>query len=190
MRELICRHPTAKDGYLSEVAISLLMSKWQWGRYIFPDHTGDYKLKADLTSYLLNGTRLECGDYGTRLECGDYSTWLECGDMQSMHLFMKRCSLGTTWLVPHRYLGDIAIVEPSQMVKQFFEKFNWYSKRLYFNDNYNVDEAFKLSDDNVLPQFMSCIQSISICIEDYKLVVVHMLKPSNLFGKLLQDHRH
>ena len=155
VRELTNRHLTAKDVYLTEVALCLLTSKWQWGRYTFPDPGDDNELKADLISYLLYGTRLECGD------------------MQGMHLFMKKYSLGTTWLVPHRYLGDIAVVEPSQMVKQFLEKFNWYPKRLDLNENYDVDEAFELSDDDVLPQYdilpqlMSRIQNISICIEDY-----------------------
>ena len=153
--ELLNRHPTAKDVYLSEVALCLLTGTWQGRRYTFPDPGYDNELKADLISYFLYGTRLECGD------------------MQSMHLFMKKCSLGTTWLVPHRYLSDIAIVEPPQMAKRFLEKFNWYPKRLDFNENYDVDEAFELSDDDVLPQYdilpqlMSRIQNISICIEDY-----------------------
>ena len=149
LRELTNRHPTAKDVYLSEVALCLFTSKWQWGRYTFPDPGDDNELKADLISYFLYGARLECGD------------------MQSMHLFMTKRSLGTTWIVPHRYLGDIAVVEPSQMVKRFLQKFNWYPKRFDLNENYDLDEAFELSDDNVLPQLMSHIQNISICIEDY-----------------------
>ena len=149
VRELTNRHLTAKDVYLTEVAICLLTSKWPWGRYTFPNPSNDYKLKADLISYFLYGTRLECGD------------------MQDMCLFMKKLSLGTTWLVPHRYLGDIAVDEPSQILKRFLEKFNWYPKRLDLNENYDLDEVFAHSDDDILPQFMSCIENISICIEDY-----------------------
>ena len=149
LRELLRRHPTAKDGYLSEVAVILLTGEWPWGRYKFP-HPGDnYQLKSDTIIYMLYGTRLECDD------------------MQDMNLFTKRSSLDITWLVPHRYSSYLAMDKPLQMVEMFLDKFNWYPKRLYLYEDYDIDQAFMYSGSRILQLLLSHVEAINIDIDDY-----------------------
>ena len=151
--ELLKRHPTAKDTYLSEVSVFLLTKRWPCDRYQFPNLGNDYRLKPAMISYLL---------YGIHLECDDNIT-------QNMPLFtIKRRSLDIIWLVPHRYSNCAAVTEPVELIKMFLDTINWYPKRLYLCDDYDIDDVFEGTDgSDILQLFLSRIEAINLNIEDY-----------------------
>ena len=139
MRDLLCRHPTPKEAYLSEVALSLVVNRKAYKRYRFPD-LNQMDSKSDLLTYMLFGTRFECED------------------VLDMHSLMKRNSLGITWLVPHRYSKEMTLVDPSKMVQMFLNKFDWYPKRFDFTDCDFIDKSIKA---DVLKLFTSSVEIIS-----------------------------
>ena len=143
--KLLKQHTSAKDVYLSEVALCLLTSERSCIRYEFPVLEGG-KCTPDVVAYMLFGIRLKNGD------------------MPSMHMFSKVKSLGNTWLSPLRYSEELSCDDPLKIVDFVFKKFNCYPKRLDFSEQDKIEHPYNYA---LFKSIVPCVEAICLDNDDY-----------------------
>ena len=148
MRETLKKYPTPKDAFLSEVSRCLLTCERYPRRYKSP-RIGEGESKAAMIAFLLFGIRLE-------------------SNAVSLHMFTTSTSLGFTWATPQRYAGELAQTGTLAMVKMFLCKCKWYPKSFELTENDLIDEAFYFGNNRVFQSFVSHLEHVSVCIDDYR----------------------
>ena len=112
--------------------------------------------KYELIAYLLFGTHLKFDDIAVKT-----------------HLFAKRYSLGTTWLIPLRYFGETTFTDPLEIAKNFIDTLDWYPNRLDFPCDDCLDKAFKFGNSKILQSFLSRVETITVDYEDRQFFRFH-----------------
>ena len=142
-------HATAKDAYMTEVAVHLLTRKRYPARYVFPvpDQNQSIESKWELIVYMLFGTHVEYND-------------------AIAPSLLKHTSLGKTWLLPKRYVLE---TPKSQliMVMRFLKQFEWYPKVLDLNNYDLIQEELDLDTHPFFKSLMSQVETVYVEIDDY-----------------------
>ena len=188
--DVLDRHPSAKEGYLSQVAQLIVTDERKRSEYKFPflgsyyrnesspesdEEPSDFacESKSELIAYLLFGTHLKFDDIAVKT-----------------HLFAKRYSLGTTWLIPLRYFGETTFTDPLEIAKKFIDTLDWYPNRLDFPCDDCLDKGFKFGNSKILQSFLSRVETITVDYEDRQFFRFHPpVKTCDQFETILFEKR-